>query len=230
VWVHDFSDSCWVRESTEFALDAFEECIGAQTQLFRAGAGFLNNDIVDVLDARGVAIEMSLEPVSSWGLTAEAVPTATDSSPIVGKFVDCQNAPRTPYRPDRIDFRRAGGKDCRRILLVPMSTGPLTLPPQGFMSTLKNALRPRAKTAPVTMLYPTLDWPSERYFWDVVAYQLQGMRTPYLSLAIRTDSPASVKMTKLFRLLGALPRHPIATRLRFIDPLSARQEVAPEWD
>jgi len=80
----------------------------------------------------------------------------------------------------------------------------------------------------VTMLYPTLPWPSERYFWDVVAYELRSMRNPYLSLAIRTDSPASEMMTKLFRLLAELPRHPIAKRLRFIDPLSARQKIAPE--
>jgi hypothetical protein len=202
---------------------------GGKTQFFRAGAGFINNDIVDVVDARGVAIEMSLEPVSSWGLTTEIIPGVMDSTPMVGKFIDCQNAPRTPYRPDRTDFRRAGAKDARQILLVPLSTGSPTLPPQGWRSTIKNVLRPQAK-APVTMLYPTLDWPSERYFWDVIAHQLRGMRNPYLSLAIRTDSPTSVKMTKLFRLLAELPRHPIATRLRFIDPLSARRTVAPEWD
>src|SRR5262249_53956771 len=141
----------------------------------------------------------------------------------------CQNAPRTPYRPDRADFRRAGGRDARRILLVPLSTGPGTLPPQGWMAKIKNSLRPEAK-AETTMLYPTLPWPSERYFWDLVAYQLRAMRTPYLSLAIRTDSPTSDKMTKLFRLFAELPRHPIAKRLRFIDPLSARREIAPEWD
>ena len=95
---------------------------------------------------------------------------------------------------------------------------------------MKTVLRPGPRAAETTMLYPTLDWPSEHYFWDVVAYQLQGMRTPYLSLAIRTDSPDSVSMTKVYRLLAALPGHPIARHLRFIDPLSARQEVAPEWD
>jgi hypothetical protein len=230
VWVHDFGDASWLRECTEFSLDAFEECTGAKTQLYRAGAGFLSNDIIDVLDARGVPIEMSLEPVSSWGLTAEIVPTATDSSPIVGKFVDCQNAPQTPYRPERADFRRAGGKDARQILLVPMTTGPRTLPTQEWMSTMEAAPGPRLPDAPVIMLYPTLDWPSERYFWDLVAYQLRGMRNPYLSLAIRTDSPASALMTKLLRLLAELPRHPIAERLTFVDPLSARRQIALESD
>ena len=79
----------------------------------------------------------------------------------------------------------------------------------------------------VEMLYPTIDWPSERYFWDVVSHQLQSMQRPYLSLAIRTDPPDSLPTAKLRRLFAALVKHPLAKRLRFVNPVEAKEAIAP---
>lgn len=104
LWVHDFSDRRWLRECTHESLDVFERWSGSPVKLFRAGAGFLNEDIVDVLDQRNVAIEMSLEPVAGWGLTAKVVPNGTDDSPIVGSFLNCASAPCRPYHPSTRRF------------------------------------------------------------------------------------------------------------------------------
>jgi hypothetical protein len=227
-WVHDFADARWLRESTAFALDAFAEYVGRPAQLFRAGAGFLNNEIVDVLDARGVAIEMSLEPVSSWGITADAVPTAVDASPIVGRFVDCQGSPTIPYHPDPSDFRMPGRAGARRIVLVPMSTGLDRIPATDWRSRVRRVLGRSWEPLPTrTMFYLSLDWPSHAHFWDVVAYELRHMQAPYLSLAVRTDDPDSELLKKICRLLLALPSHPIARHLRFVDPLSAGNLIHP---
>jgi hypothetical protein len=68
LWVHDFGDPQWLRHCTQFGLDAFAACNGSPAKFFRAGAGFLSNDIVDVLDQNGVTIEAGLEPVAGWGL------------------------------------------------------------------------------------------------------------------------------------------------------------------
>jgi hypothetical protein len=224
-WVHDFGDTQWLRECTEFSLDCFETCTGGAAELYRSGAGFLNNDIVEILDERGVLMEMSLEPVASWGLNASVVPTGIDSSPIRGVFVDCQNAPHTPYQPARSDFRQRGGDNRRPIVLVPLSTGPRVLPSQHWASKAKRILRGQWKAAPLTVLYPTLDWPSPRHFWDIVAFQLDRTERPYVSLAIRTDAPDSEWMKKAYQLFAALPGHPIAQRLRFVNPLSVRDEL-----
>ena len=160
LWVHDFGDQRWLRECTNFSLDAFERCNGSPAKLYRAGAGFLNNDIVEVLDDRGVVLELSLEPVASWGLRSKVVPSAVDSSPIVGELTNCVTAPRTPYRPSLRDFRRIGSGDSRDILLIPLSTGPRFLP--SWDSKLKRLLYGPSKPDSVDMLYPTYDWPSDR--------------------------------------------------------------------
>jgi hypothetical protein len=42
----------------------------------------------------------------------------------------------------------------------------------------------------------------------------------YFAFAIRTDDPNSQLHRRVWELLDFLPRHPIARRLRFVDPLS----------
>jgi hypothetical protein len=183
LWVHDFGDRAWLRECTEFSLDAFERCNGSQPQVYRAGASFLNNDIIEVLDDHGVALE-------------------------------------------RGEFRRIGSNgDARRLLLIPLSTGARTLP--SWRSKIRQRLRATPEPDRVEMLYPTIDWPSERYFWDVVSHQLQSMERPYLSLAIRTDPPDSLPTAKLRRLFRALVKHPLAKRLRFVNPVHVAEAITP---
>src|ERR1700736_4594403 len=83
-WVHDVADSQWVRKSTHFSLDTFEQWSGSSAALFRSGAGYLSDDIVDVLDERHIIAEMSLEPVATLVDEWNVVRTSLDDSPIVG--------------------------------------------------------------------------------------------------------------------------------------------------
>ena len=229
LWVHDWSDRQWLRDCTKFSLDAFTACNGSPTKLFRSGAGFLCNDIVDVLDKNGVVIDLSLEPVAGWGLRTKKVQSAVDSSPIVGEYTNCVTAPKTPYYPSHEDFRRPDYGDGRRILLVPLSTGPDVLPSRGLISKLKRRLRGTSKPN-VVMLDPTEDeWPGERRFWDVVSHQLAAMERPYVSLAIRTDRFESVRAARVCRVFTALAQHPLAKRLRFVDPLEAMERITPRF-
>jgi hypothetical protein len=73
------------------------------------------------------------------------------------------------------------------------------------------------------MLYPTLEWPSADFYWDLVARRLQSMRRPYLSLGIRTDAPGSLLVDRVRQILDALPQHALSEWLRFEDPV----EIAP---
>ena len=75
------------------------------------------------------------------------------------------------------------------------------------------------------MMYPTVDWPSDEHFWDILEHQLDRRQCSYVSLAIRTDPPASDKADRVHRLFSALTRHPIAKQLRFVNPLSVRDEI-----
>ena len=228
LWVHDFGDRQWLRDSTKFALDAFTACNGSPARLFRSGAGFMSNEIVDVADRNGVVAELSLEPVAGWGLRSKVVPGAVDTSPIVGDYTNCVMAPKTPYHPSHGDFRKAGDGDARRILLIPLTTGPALLPPRGLISRLKRRLRGKAEPEAVHMLYPAEDDWSERYFWDLVSHRLRSMERPYLSLAIRTDRLESFRAARVCRVFTELTRHPLAKRLRFVDPLAVKEQIAPQ--
>jgi len=201
-WVHDWADPVWIDQCTRASLAAFAEWAGAPARLLRSGAGFLSNEIVAAAEQCGVRLELALEPGAGWGQQAREVPTAVDSSPIVGPFCDCRDAPREVYRPSRRDFRTAGAQG-RGILVVPLST---------FNDK---------KDGRVRVFYPTEAWRSRVQLWNLLEERLAEMTRPYVSLAIRTDAQAERLTQRVWAILDALASHPIARRLRFVDPLAA---------
>jgi hypothetical protein len=222
LWVHDFGDPSWHAQSTTFALDAFARWSGSPALRFRSGAGFLTNGIVDVIDRCGVRVDLTLEPVSGWGLAASNVPTGIDSSPIVGAYTDCHAAPRVPYRPAHHDFRVSARRNGRDIVMIPLTTSTLRPGEPSWKPLAKRLLR---RPRPAQMLYPSAGWPSENGYWDLVERQLRSMRRPYLSLGVRTDAAAAAVTAAARRIFDALPKHPLAERLRFMDPLEAASRL-----
>jgi hypothetical protein len=203
-WVHDVADVGWLDGSIRSSCAVFAEWAGSPSPYSRYGAGFLNNDVLAAIEASGVTIDLTLEPVTSWATRVHAVPTTVDASPIVGAYVDCSGAPREPYVPSREDFRRRASVGSRPLTLVPLSTAVFR---RRFFSP-----------AAVHVLYPSLPWLSERYFWDLAMKQLETMDRPFLSLAIRTDAHDMALTARVRRLFAALPGHPIAERLHWVDP------------
>ncbi len=219
VWVHDFGDAEWVAYSTRFSLEAHARWAGARVQRFRSGAAFLTNEIVEVIDRCGVEVDLTLEPVAGWALSAADVPTSIDTSPIVGVFTDCRTAPQVPFRPAHHDFRISGGRKGRAVVMVPLTTGSVRLEKPLWRRVARRVLRGSHRSPP-QILYPSVNkWPSESFFWDLVTQQLRSMRKPYLSLAIRTDADDLKTSSRVRRIFEALPHHPLAERLQFVDPL-----------
>jgi hypothetical protein len=227
-WVHDVADAQWLRDCTDYSLDAFQQWNCSPATLFRSGAAYMSNDIVDVLDQRGVIAEMSLEPVAGWWTDSKVVRTEIDDSPIVGTFTDLSSAPRVPYRPSRKDFRVVGSSEARNLVLVPHTTGPLWLPKVGWLPKVKRMIRRMVKPRLPQVLYLPLNCPSDQYYWDLVSYQLASMRRPYLSVAIRTDAAGSAVVDKICRRLMALAEHPLAKQLRFVNPLDVLASLLPD--
>ena len=214
LWVHDVADREWLRHTIRFALGAFADWAATPARHFRMGAGFLRNDVIAILDEMGVAIDLTLEPVAGWGLGASVVPSGIDESPIIGVYEDCRRAPREPFRPSFDDFRIPDQEGGRSLLMVPLTT--FVLQETTLLRRLAGKPLP-----PSQVLYPSLEWPSPTYFWDLAAEQLNRMRRPYLSLAIRTDAAEGKIAKRVSSLLEALPTHPLSARLKFIDPLDA---------
>jgi hypothetical protein len=220
-WVHDVGNPEWTAHCVKFALEAFAQWRGSPALRFRAGGGNLSNAMIDILDERGIKVDLSLEPVKGWWLYSSHVQTAVDSSPIIGNYTACDKAPRVAYRPAREDFRVPDDKNGRSLIIVPHTTT-ATEAERSFWRKAAHRLR-RRPAAEVTMLYPTLEWPSADFYWDLVARRLQSMRRPYLSLGIRTDAPGSLLVDRVRQILDALPQHALSEWLRFEDPV----EIAP---
>jgi hypothetical protein len=222
LWVHDFGDASLHAHSIRFALDVYARWAGVPARRFRSGAGFLTNGIVAVIDDRGVTVDLTLEPVRGWGLTASAVTAGIDSSPMLGAYTDCHTAPRVPYRPSRRDFRVRARRNGRDVVMIPLTTSTLVRRQSAWKRTAKWLLgrRPQAQ-----VLYPGAGWPDGNSYWDLVEHQLRSMRRPYLSLAIRTDRANSAAAPRVRQIFEALPQHPLAARLRFIDPLEVVDQL-----
>ena len=226
MWVHDFADREWLAHCTRFSLEAFAGWAGRPAERTRWGAGLLTNEIIAAMDDCGVKIDLTLEPVAGWGLTARDVATSIDTSPMLGEYTDCRAAPREPYHPARDDFRISDGEGGRDLLMVPLSTAPVISPKPLWRRVARVLKRgSNAGATDVQVLYPSVEWPSARAYWDLVAKQLRSMKRPYLSLAIRTDADDLKIAARVRRLFEALPDHPLATRLRFVDPLGVGRSL-----
>ena len=219
-WVHDFADREWIAHATKSALDAYARWSGSPVQRFRAGAGFLTNDIVEVAERCGVKVDLTLELGVALGFTWWRVASAVDDSPMVGRYTDCRMAPRVPFRPSRGDFRISAGAGGRDLVMVPLTTGAPVRPRPAWRRLAQRLILGRGGCE---VLYPSDDWPSERFYWDLIERETASMDRPYVSLAIRTDPPDSDRRHRIRRMFRELSNHRVAERLRFVDPL----DVAP---
>lgn len=218
LWIHDFADPGWDATCAKFALDAYAERNESPARRFRGGAGFLTNQTLEVLDQCGVKVDLTLEPVDAWPASFSTVPSGIDESPYVGVHSDYRSAPRTAYRPARNDFRVPDAKNGRALVMVPMATYVRTAPQPFWRGALQRFLR-QAPQGKVRVLHLSEPWPNAKLYWDLVSKQIQGMRRPYLSLAIRTDAPGSSPIVHALKLLDSLSQQPLSKRLHFLDPL-----------
>jgi hypothetical protein len=107
--------------------------------------------------------------------------------------------------------------------MVPLTTGPPVRPRPVWRRLAQHLILGREGCE---VLYPSDDWPSERFYWDLIEHQIASMDRPYVSLAIRTDPPDSIRRHKIQRMFNELTNHPLAERLRFVDPLDAAPGLA----
>ena len=214
VWIHDFADRDWVRHCIETAHEAYTESFRDPPLRFRGGAGFVDDQVVDVIDRLGFGVDLTVEPGFAW--PGDQMHTQVDASPCVGDLVDCSTAPRAVYRPSSTDFRVPDASSGRRVVMVPLSAS-ARLPEKPAWWRLARAVRhPRRPRARVVL--PSRPWPSPEFFWDLLAAEAGSMRRPYVSLAFRTDPLAGAAASRIAALLRALPAQPVAPKLDCSDP------------
>jgi len=220
-WDHEremlFTEHCdeWAIECLNVAAETFHNCFEAPVRRACMGGYFLTESILDAAVRLGIETDVTAEP----GLAPKQI------DPSFGKYAtapstDFRNFPQQPFYPsrERLDMPAACRAAARPILLVP-----LTAYDYGFILAPWPA-RAAAAFLPIRRrhlpLNPWKAWPNPKVYWDFVMRAADEQSPRYFAFAIRTDDPNSQLHRRVWELLDFLPRHPIARRLRFVDPLS----------
>ena len=211
----DHADLDWAAYCVSVAAKTFERCFGEPVRRSSQGGFFLDEAVVDRAIAAGIEVDVTAEP----GLAAQT------GDPSFGAYAtapstDFRNFPRRPYYPSRdaVGTPATSSTDARPILMVPLTAYDYqtALTPWHRRIAKRVLGRPRQHLP----LNPWKRWPHPRTYWDLVARAADQGPARYIAFAIRTDNPSSDMYRRVQALLEYLPNHPIAERLRFVDPLS----------
>ena len=210
----DHTDPEWGRRCVTVAAETFERTFGERPQRASMGGRFIPDTVVDALIDVGVRVDLSVEP----GLA----PIADDRSfghHATAPSTDFRGYPRHPYRVSRRGLRHAArtADDQRPLLEIPRTTYdyPKALAP--FKRRLKMTVRGRRSALPLNMWD---SFPSPETYWDLVARAVDEAALPYLMVVLRSDPPERPSNQRVRAALAALPQHPLARRLAFVDPLA----------
>lgn len=210
----DHADHGWTRHCLEFAARSFEQAFGESARRVSFGGYFLDEAAADAAVALGFQTELTPEP----GLA----PKADDAS--FGAYAsaetpDYRDWPRRPYYPSRESLAApaASMANARPLLVIPLTSYDYQTALTPWYRRIAKVLlrRPRLHQP----LNPWKWWPSPQTYWDLVERAADEQPACYFSFAMRTETPGTVTDQRVRGLLEYLPQHPIAERLRFVDPL-----------
>jgi hypothetical protein len=209
----DFADETWIVECLRVAASTFQNCFDRPIQVMSYGGFFMRDSLLDAAVALGIRADVTVEP----GLPAkyDNVSFGAYSTAPSADFVRC---PRLPYYPSRraFDIPATSVDDIRPLLMVPLISGDTS-------PILKRWYRRFVSREPPKYyepLNPWKMWPSPQRFWDFAQRAADELPAPYLAFALRTDAPDTDSYRRVSELFEHLPRHPIAKRMRIVDPLS----------
>jgi len=211
----DHADESWATHCVDVAVEMFERCFGERPRRSSQGGFFLAESLVNHAITAGVEVDVTAEP-GLKPVDADKSFGAYSTAPTP----DFANYPRYPYYPTRADLGvpAASSGDSRRMLIVPLTAYDYYRRWAAWhIRAVKFILRWPSRHLP---LNPWKQWPSPHEYWDLMERAADEGPARYIAFAVRTDGPGSVTSERQRILFEYLPKHPIARRLRFVDPLS----------
>jgi hypothetical protein len=212
----DHADVAWIAHCFNVAAKTFERCFGEPVRRASQGGYFLHDAVVDCAIAAGVEVDVTAEPgLGPLSDDRSFGAYATAPSP------DFRNYPRRPYYPSRdaLDAPASSSAAARPMMIVPLTAYDYqtALTPWHRRIAKRVVRRPRQHLP----LNPFKTWSDPKTYWDLVERAADEGPARYIAFAVRTDAPGSRTHRIVQALLEYLPSHPIARRLRFVDPLSS---------
>ena len=210
----DFADETWAAECLRVAASTFQNCFGHTPQAMSFGGFFMCNSCLDVAVDLGIRADLTVEP----GLRPfqDNVSFGAYSTAPSADFVRC---PRLPYYPScgAFDIPATSIDDARPLLMVPL----ISADTSPILKRLYRRFVSREPPKYYEPLNPWKIWPNPQKFWDFAQRAVdEDLPAPYLAFALRSDAPNTDSHQRVCELFEYLPRHPIAKRIRIVDPLS----------
>lgn len=212
----DHADQAWTTHCVEVSAKTFEECFGEPVRRASHGGYFLDASVLDGSGGAGIEVDVTAEP----GLAARG------HDPSFGAYAtapssDFRHFPRRPYYPSRtaLGLPASSWKAARPMMMVPLTAYDY----ESALTPLARRVATRVRRRPRRHLplNPWKAWPDPATYWDLMERAADEGPARYVAFAVRTDGPTSQTYLHARTMLEYLPRHPIARRLRFVDPLSA---------
>jgi hypothetical protein len=211
----DYADDNWTMHSLTTSAQAFEACFGEPARRSAQGGYFLNDSLLAALESLGIEVDVTVEP----GLEPRAA-DASFGAYATAPSADFRDCPRRPYYPSRRSFATPAlsREDARSVLMVPLTAYDYSSLHLSLGRRIaRRILRRPSQHRPLS---PWRDWPSPKVYWDFVERAADTQPARYVAFAVRTDASGAESARRVRDLLNYLPEHPIARRLRFVDPLS----------
>jgi len=226
----DHADVDWTTYCVDVAAKTFETCFGKAVRRSSQGGYFLVEAVVDRAIALGIEVDVTAEP----GL-APSIDDPSFGAYATAPSADFRDFPRRPYYPSRaaLSVPAKSSGDARPMLIVPLTAYDYAtaLTPWHRRMARRFLRRPHRHLP----LNPWKRWSHPHTYWDLVSRAVDEGPARYLAFAVRTDGPNSEGHRRVREIFEYLPKHPIAERLRFVDPLSPEiralvKEPAPGAD
>jgi hypothetical protein len=195
-WVLDQADPDWIAHCVDTNLRAYEAAFGRPCTEHRFGDCWSSPALFDQLAARGVRVDLTIEPGQRQGRPSH------DGARTTGRVPSYLDAPRESTRHD-------GGP----LWLLPMTSadpGPTLAAPKRIARRVRYLGQPLHRT-----LLLNRPWFSPADPWELAEQRIAEMDRPYLAFVLRSDIAIRDEFGRTAAVLQALLRRPLARRLEF---------------
>lgn len=182
-WYAEYADPGWAVASIDAAFDAFEGAFGRSCEVHRGGDHHLSGPVLERLGARGVRVDLTIEPGQRAG-------GAVRGEASRGTGADYRGVPREPYRSSPKRFPRPD----------PSGGGPLLIPLTSALGSRRLGRTPIPPDSSPRRFVPRLELELLSAAWA----------PPVLAFGVRSDAALGPRWDALERnLLHLARRHTV---------------------
>lgn len=220
-WVDDRDNQKWVNYCVEMGFDCYQRLFKRGCDSFRFGAHWIDDEILNLVEKLGARFDLTVEP----GYKDKAVKSCGPEELYRASVSDLESIPHFPvshfpYRPSKLDFRKADPSRKEGLWIIPLSTGKVSCRYGRLETTYRRIFSPRdlePKTITLNLAR------GSNGFRKVMNDLLENLERPFLNFVIRCDICGSESLdpmdgVNMKKNLEHVMMHPLRNRFIFSTP------------